>query len=48
MNRMHYFTIFKLKFKEQDAVFVRHGKESYIQAKLVGIENEDQAGNGDG
>ena len=38
----------KYFIKEQDTVFVRHGQEAYVQAKLVGIEDENQIGNGEG
>lgn len=34
--------------KEPDVIFVRKGEDAYIQAKLTGIEDEDQTGNGDG
>ena len=29
-------------------MFVRHGQEAYVQAKLVCIEDENQTGNGEG
>ena len=40
----------QLKFfiKEEDALFIKHGKEAYIQAKLTSIEDEEVTGNGDG
>ena len=38
----------KYFIKEPDCIFVRKKEDAYIQAKLVGIEDEDQTGNGDG
>ena len=38
----------KYFIKEGDCIFVRQNEDAYIQAKLVGIEDEDQTGNGDG
>ena len=40
----------KLKYfiKAQDTIFVRNGKKAYVQAKLLGIEDDDQTGNGMG
>ena len=38
----------KYFIKEPDCIFVRKSEDAYIQAKLVGIEDEDQIGNGDG
>ena len=38
----------KYFIKDPDCIFVRKNEDAYIQAKLVGIEDEDQIGNGDG
>ena len=38
----------KYFIKEGDCIFVRNKDDAYVQAKLVGIEDEDQTGNGDG
>ena len=38
----------KYFIKDPDCMFVRKNEDAYIQAKLVGIEDEDQIGNGDG
>ena len=38
----------KYFIKEPDCIFVQKDKDAYIQAKLVGLEDEDKTGNGDG